>query len=403
MPRSNPERAVPCAFRPSDIVQQVVSGDVCDLGPGYLDPALIPLTEISRAFDTALSRYGTDALAYGHNQGALPFRGAIASHISRRDGADCRPDQILVTAGTSHTLDVLAAVVAEPGDVVLVEALSYDLGRRIFEDRGLLVREVERDASGISPEGLERAVRQERAVGRNVAFAYVIPTFHNPTGTLMPGERRREVLDAARRNGLLVLEDDAYADVPLEREQKETLPSLSGAASFSGVWQLGTFSKSLAPGLRLGWLAADPGTIARLADRGVFVSGGCPSHLAALAVSVLLEDGTYERHLHRLRHQLRERRDALCGTLRDLLPRDFHVSTPAGGLFTWVRLPDTRGEEHFSSAARRAGVLVAEGARFGSPPPSCPGLRLSFSAYPPARLRHAAHAVAGAWGDLVQP
>ncbi|MGW6949608.1 aminotransferase class I/II-fold pyridoxal phosphate-dependent enzyme [Streptomyces xanthophaeus] len=370
---------------------------MCDLGPGYLDPAVIPLDELAKGFSDALSRYGADALSYGHSQGPLPFREAMASAIARREDVDCAPGQLLVTAGTSHTLDLLAAATAQPGDVVLVEELSYDLGRRIFEDRGLVVREVARDGSGICPAALDEAVGQARAAGRTVAFAYLIPTFHNPTGTCMPEGRRRDVVEVARRRGLLVLEDDAYADVRLDPSARPR--SLAARTSFDGIWQLGSFSKSLAPGLRLGWLVADAQTASRLAARGAFASGGCPSHICALTVSTLLSSGFYERHLPVLQDRLRRRRDALAGTLQELLPGDFTVAVPEGGLFVWVELPEGLDDGRIAAASGRAGVPVAPGSRFGSAHGRPHGIRLSFAAHPPDRLQAAARKLAAAWTE----
>lgn len=381
------------------IVQSVAPSGLCDLGPGYPDDRLVPAADISRAVAEAIRRYGVTALAYGHNQGPLPFREALAARLSRRDGDDVRPEQLLVTAGTSQTLDVLAGALASPKDVVLVESLSYDLGLRIFRDRGLAVREVAMDASGVRPDALERAVREERAAHRNVAFAYLVPTFHNPTGTLMPRARRRDVLDVAHRNGLLLLEDDAYGELALGDE--EPPPALSTLAGHRGSWRLGTFSKSLAPGLRLGWLAADAESVARLAARGLFDSGGCPSQLAALGVAELLRDGGYGHHLDRLRGALGARRDALAVTLRALLPGTYDVTVPGGGLFTWIGLPPGRGEQDSAAAARRAGVLVARGSRFGTP--TRPALRLAHGAHSPDRLRAAARALAAAWGHPHTP
>nr|WP_279571250.1 aminotransferase class I/II-fold pyridoxal phosphate-dependent enzyme [Streptomyces hainanensis] len=384
-------------WRLSGIVQQVSPDGRCDLGPGYLASNLVPVTDVARAYQVALARYGAAALSYGHNQGPLPLRAAVAARIALAEGVDCDARHVLVTAGTSQMLDVLAGVLGAPGDTVLVEALHYDLGVRILRDRGLTVRAVEMDESGMDPGALDLAVRDERAAGRRVALAYLVPTFHNPTGRLMPAERRRSLLDVAARHGLVVVEDDAYGELGLDDGPR--CPSLATMSAFRGVIRLGTFSKSLAPGLRLGWLAADPGTTARLAGLGLFDSGGCPNQVAALAVAGLLEDGGYDRHLARLRPWLARRRDALLDALRGCRPAGFHVAPPRGGLFLWVRLPPGYGEQAATADAARVGVSVTPGSRFGA---DGDAVRLAYGQYDPERLSAAGAALTDAWNSATK-
>lgn len=381
-------------YTAADIVQHVAPIGFLDLGPGYLDPELVPTDTIGRAYSAALARYGDTALAYGHNQGALPYRAALARHLTRTDAEPWTPAHLLTTSGTSQALDTLASAFSRPGDVVLTEATTYDLALNIFRDRGLTVSPVTCDADGPDPEAMERAVDLVRASGRRVAFAYLIPTFHNPTARLIPTARRIDLVVAARRQNLLIVEDDAYADLFLDGT--EAPPSLTALATWDGVLRLGTFSKTLAPGLRLGWLGGSPALCRRLADRGVAHSGGSPSHLTALAVAELMQDGGYVEHLERLRPRLAHRRDALSALLRERLRHDFTLRPVQGGLFTWVELPPWLLEQEAVARASAAGVLVQPGSRFGSREPA---IRLAHCAHPPTRLRSAAAGLAGVWNQ----
>jgi len=359
---------------------------VLNLGPGYLDPRLLPIDLLRDAYSTALAEYGPAALAYGENQGPMPLRAAIAHRIGSADGVPCHAEQIVITAGTSSMLDLLART-APAGAVVCVEELSYDLGVDIFQARGLRVRRIPMDSHGMDPDALATAIQR----ADTVAYVYLVPTFHNPTGRVVPADRRLALVEVAQRYGVTVIEDDAYADVCYE---PDSVPrSVGGSAGYDGVVRLGSFSKSLAPGLRLGWLVADPATAAGLAGSALFVSGGGVNHLAAMAMAGLLESGRYERHVGRLREGLRERRDALVDTLRAEL--DFDVPRPAGGFFVWVRPPEGFAEAELVAAADRVAVPVAAGSRFG--PTGEPAVRLAFSFHPPDRLADGATRLAAAW------
>ncbi|MFF3671284.1 aminotransferase-like domain-containing protein [Microtetraspora malaysiensis] len=376
---------------------------VIDLGPGYLDPSLLPVDLLARSYADSLAEYGSAALAYGDDRGALAPRAALADRVRQADGVPCDPANVLVTAGTSHALHLIATTLAAPGDTVLVDQSCYDLGRRILVDCGLRLREIPGDASGMDPDALDAALTGSR---ERVAFLYLIPTFHNPTGLVVPLERRRALLAVARRHDTLIVEDDAYAGLRLDDASGP--PALASLAAHRGVIRLCTFSKTLAPGLRLGWLLAEPSLVDRLAGHGLFRSGGCPNHTTSLAVATLLADGHYDRHLAWLRDRLRQRRDALVNTLAARLDDGFLLNRPAGGYFVWLRT--RRPERDLLAAAEAAGVWIAAGSRFGGAvgrdvpdrlgraAPSA--VRLAYSLNDPGRLTQAAERLAAAWNAI---
>jgi enduracididine biosynthesis enzyme MppQ len=372
------------------VVQSAAPPGVIDLGPGYLDPGLLPVDLLAGSYAEALAEYGSAALAYGDDRGALTLRRALADRARHADGVPCEPANVLVTAGTSHALHLLATTLAAPGDVVLVDESCYDLGRLILGDCGLRLREVPGDAYGMRPDALHAALR-DALPGTPVVFVYLNPTFHNPTGRLVPLERRRELLEVASRNATLIVEDDAYAGLHLDGIPAP--PALAALAGHQGVIRLCTFSKTLAPGLRLGWLLAEPALVDRLAAHGLFRSGGCLNHTTSLAVATLLAHGRFDRHLAWLRERLRERRDALVDALTARLDGDFTLERPAGGFFVWLRTD--RPERDLLTAAENAGVRVAAGSRFGRAAP--PAVRLAYSLYSPDLLTTAADHLATAW------
>ncbi|MEU9455673.1 aminotransferase class I/II-fold pyridoxal phosphate-dependent enzyme [Streptomyces sp. NPDC048277] len=382
-------------WRPG-IVQHVPPPGLIDLGPGYPAPALLPVGLLRAAYQRALDEYGPAALAYGHNTGALSLREALAERATLADGHPCGPDQVLLTAGTSQALHFLSGLLGRPGDTVITDQYSYDLARRIFSDCGLRVRPVAMDGLGTDPESLREAVRTERAARRRVAFVYVNPTFHNPTGIVVPLTRRRELLDVAREYEVMVIEDDAYAELALDTEEPVP-PSFAALAGYQGVLRLGTFAKTLAPGLRLGWLLGEPALVAWLGEHGMLVSGGSLNHTTSLAVATVLRGGDYHRHLALTREELGKRRDALAGPLCALLGERFACQVPGGGFFLWLGpagTPEVR-EETYTAAAETAGVRLAPGSRFGTG--HQPRLRLAYSFNPPAVLTEAAHRLAAAW------
>jgi enduracididine biosynthesis enzyme MppQ len=401
---------------------------MCDLSPGYLEPSLLPVALLRDAYPRALEEFGAAALSYGYNSGALPLREALAEAAPAADGHSCGPDNIVITSGTSQTLYLLATYFGARGDVVLVDEACYDFGRQIFVDCGLSAVRVPADRSGMDPAALARALT---AISERIAFIYLNPTFHNPTGLVVPLDRRRELLAVAERHGALIVEDDAYAELNLA-EGTRPPPSLAALAGYRGVVRLCSFSKTLGPGLRLGWLLAAPALAERIASHAVFVSGGCLNHATSLAVTMLLTGGEYQAHLHGLRARLRERRDVLVDELRAALPADIDFATPAGGFFLWLTF-DRSGsadsatllgsassttllgsassttllgsassatllgsaEEDLVAAATRAGVRVAAGSRFGSG--ARPAIRLAYSFNSPGDLRIAARRLAAAW------
>ena len=243
---------------------------------------------------------------------------------------------MLVSGGNSQALDQVLTMLTEPGDVVFVECPTYNLALGIIADHPVDVVGVPMDEDGLDVEALEAAVGEVRASGRRPRLLYTIPTFHNPAGVSLSAPRRRSLLELARREDLILVEDDVYRELAYDGEAPPALRTLDPEAP---VVRLGSFSKSLAPGLRLGWFDAPAALRERLAAAGFVESGGCVSQFSASVVAALLEAGAYGAHVAALRLAYASRRDALAGALRERLPAGAHVTVPSGGFFLWLTLP----------------------------------------------------------------
>jgi 2-aminoadipate transaminase len=358
------------------IIQGNPRPGLVDLGPGYLDPVLVPAKLIGQWAADALSYWGRHALAYGANAGPWELRVQLAART-----AGCGPGNVMITGGTSAAIEHLAMRFAHEGRLVLTESLTYDLGRMIFTGWGVKTIAVPGPVDDLDVDQFRKAARRAvRSSGLPPAM-YLIPTFHNPTGRVLSAERRAEICALAQEIGALIVEDHAYADLGYEAPPPRSLWSM--AADPEQVITLYSFAKCLAPGLRVGWLTGGERLVAELTASPVRMSGGGPNHFSAMVVMAGLVNDQVESHVSALRDQLRLRRDALIPQLVRQLPEDFTVARPAGGFFTWIGLPGGVSDEALLRTAEQRGVSFAVGRRFGV---SGGGVRLCFACSEPDRL-----------------
>jgi DNA-binding transcriptional MocR family regulator len=366
--------------------------DTIDLARGHPSDDLLPLAALREAAGTAL-RGDPSLLQYGPERGTERFRERLAAFL-REAGADAPdPARLLITSGASQALDLACTLQARPGDVVLVEDPSYHLALRVFADHGLEVVGVEGDADGVRPDALA-AVLARADVARRAKLLYLVPPFGNPTGTTLAAGRAAEVVDLAGRHGLTLLSDEVYRLLAFDGAPP---PGLA-APDRPHVLALQSFSKVLAPGLRLGWIEGDPARLDRIEAGGLLQSGGGLAPLAEALVGELLASGEAARHLARLRRVYAQRAAALTEELAEALADEApaaRLATPRGGYFVWLRLPGLDADALLEEA-RRAGVSFAPGRRFRPDGRPDDHLRLSFAHHPEERLRDAARRLAGA-------
>jgi 2-aminoadipate transaminase len=349
---------------------------IIEFGWGHPDPALLPVEAIAAAAAATFAAHGANALNYGPEQGPGRLIEQLRARVGRLDGVTPPAEQLMITGGTSQALDMLSARLGRPGDVVLVEAPTYHLALRIFRDRGLRLVAVPGDAHGIHVEAAEAMMRMVRDRGERVAFLYVVASFGNPSGAILAPERRYALAAMARRAELPVVEDDAYGELWYDAPPS---PSLYSLVPGGPLVRLGSFAKMLAPGLRLGWMLADPAVVRRCAGSGLLDSGGGLNHLTAMILATLLEQGALDGHVERLREALRARRDALLTALARYLPADCTWNPALGGYFIWVRLPPGLDAAALLPRAEAAGVAYLPGERFFVERGGAHYLRLSFS------------------------
>jgi 2-aminoadipate transaminase len=372
--------------------QNILREGFIEFAFGEPDPALLPVGLIEEAAARALRASGPAALAYGSNAGPETLRAAIAARAAAREGLPLAADDVLVSGGNSQALDQTMTMLTEPGDVVFVECPTYNLALGILTDHPVDIVGVPMDGEGIDVGALETAVLEVKSSGRTARLLYTIPTFHNPAGVSLSQERRRRLLELARREDLILVEDDVYRELAFDAEAPPALRVLDPAAP---VVRLGSFSKSLAPGLRLGWFDAPAHLRARLAASGLLESGGCVSQFSAHVVAALLDAGTYGAHVAALRVAYASRSDALTGALIEHLPPGCSLTAPAGGFFLWLTLPPGLTATDLLPVAERHAVSFAPGRRFCTDGDDR-SLRLAFSLYDETGLAEGARRLAAA-------
>ncbi len=357
---------MPSAVR--EILKVAERPEVLSFAGGLPAPELFPAEEISLAYQSVLRESPGAALQYGVTEGALALREWVAARLCAR-GIAATADSVMIVSGSQQGIDLVARVLLDAGDTVLVENPSYVAALQAFSAYEANVVALPSDADGLRTELLEDAIREH-----GPTLVYLVPDFQNPKGTSLAAARRRELAEVVVRHGVAVLEDDPYGALRFRG-----VPSTPIAALADGVtFQLGTFSKTLAPGLRLGWVHGPKELMRTL----TIAKQACDLQTATLAQRVvvkLLETFDYEGHLGRLRAVYGERCEAMLRALERSMPAGTRWSTPEGGMFLWLELPPgLRDDEVFAAAIERS-VAVVPGSGFFVGPPQHGFLRLNYS------------------------
>lgn len=367
---------------PFDPLEGVQAGGPAGAIPfvyGHPDPDLLPVEKIITATERALRARGRLALQYGPEQGYGPLLDYLISKVERDEGLRITRANIMLCAGAAQGLDTAARLFTHPGDVVLVEAPSYYEAIATLRDHPVELRQVPMDDQGLVVEALAERLEALSQAGRRVAFLYTIPTFQNPAGITLTAERREALVELAAEQGLLLVEDDVYRDLCYEGRVPPSLFELAGGR---GVIRLGSFSKILAAGLRLGWIIAEPEVIQRIVNCGLKGNEGGANPFVAHVVAAFCQEGWLEPHIAQLVARYRARRDALLAALERKMPDGVRWTHPAGGFFIWLALPEPLEAEAVLAVARERGVLFAPGVRFFAEASEGGGrrnLRLPFS------------------------
>lgn len=346
---------------------------VVDLGIGQPQDELLPLELMQRAATVYAGTTERHPLQYGNEWGDGYLRLALAKFLARHYGCTVDPEPIFISNGNSQAIDLACAAFTRPGDTVFVEEPTYFLAIDIFRRRGLRIVGIPVDDDGLSIDALEAALQSQRP-----AFVYTIPAFHNPTGATLSAERRARLVDLARRHGFLVVADEVYQLLDYAGDA----PTPLAARIDSGhVLSLGTFSKILAPGLRLGWVQGAPALTAKLAQLPFVVSGGGLNPFASALVRPIIENGWLDENVASLHRVFCERIATMDAALRRHLPADVHFPTPCGGYFFWLHFPAGTDTRRFLEPAAKLGVGFRAGPKFSVCDGQHEALRLSFAYY----------------------
>jgi DNA-binding transcriptional MocR family regulator len=349
-------------------------GGMLDLRWGYPDPLLFPAGDLADATAAVLADRPWLALSYGQPLGPPGLR----RYLSDRS-PDTTPDGLLITAGASQGLDLIVSELFQAGDAVLLQQPTYHLAEAFFTRRGIPVFGVEAD--GLGGGSLTAAAQQARTSGFRPTWMYLVSTRSNPTGHTLPVERRQSLVEEAGRLGVTLIDDDPYREIGTGSAP----PSLR--SHHRAHIRLGSFSKTLSPGLRVGLVEATPYRIRQLAASPMVISGGGPAHFAASVVGRLCVAGAYQPNVERVAFEYGRRLDALVGALDSQL---FEWSVPDGGFFVWLRPRDPAGREGFVQRAASAGVALTAGSAFFLDRRDSGYARASISLLEPDHLRRAA-------------
>lgn len=363
--------------------------EVVSLAGGMPYVQALPLEELAETAARLVRERGAQVLQYGSGQGDVTLRGQILDVMSDV-GISAHPDDIVVTTGSQMALDLVTRVFCDPGDVVFVEAPSYVGALGVFRAYECAIVHVPMDDEGLVPDALSEAIARARAAGEKPKMIYTIPSFHNPAGVTQGPARRARVLEVAKRENILLLEDDPYGLLGFDGAP----PRAIRADDDQQVIYLGSFSKTIASGLRVGWAVAPHGVREKLvlaAESAVL----CPSNYAQLTVSEYLATQPWREQVKVFREVYRERRDALLDSLEQLMPEGTTWTKPAGGFYSWVTLPEGLDSKAMLPRAIAALVAYVPGTGFYVDGQGRESLRLSYCYPEPERIREGVRRLAG--------
>jgi 2-aminoadipate transaminase len=355
--------------------------DVISLAGGMPCVSALPLDLVGDMAGQLIGGSGSAALQYCTAQGDPGLREMICE-VMELEGISAHPDEVVVTVGSQQALDLTARIFTDPGDVVLVEGPSYVGALGVFAFYQADVIHVPMDADGLIPEYLEDVIRGLAAAGRRAKFLYTVPTFHNPAGVTLSPHRRGRILDICASAGLPVIEDNPYGLLSFTGDPVRALR----ADDPDGVLYLGTFSKTFAPGVRVGWAVAP----AAVRDKLVLAAESavlCHSSLAQLLVREYLSRQPWQEQVKVFRELYRERRDAMLDALDGAMPGGCQWNTPAGGFYVWLRLPDETDSRAMLPRAVSRGVAYVPGTGFYADGSGQHYMRLSYCFPSPDRIR----------------
>jgi 2-aminoadipate transaminase len=307
--------------------------EVVSLAGGMPYVAALPQELLAKAYNDLMAKKGNLAIQYGGGQGDLVLRDQIRE-LMALEGIQSSVEDLVITTGSQHGLDLLSGLFLDKGDVVVAEGPSYVGALGIFRHYEADVEHVYTDHDGMSPEALQETITKLKAEGRKIKFLYLVPNFANPSGVTLSAERRPRILEICKREHILIIEDNPYGLLYFDKPVPEALR----AVEEDGVVYLGSFSKILAPGFRVGYVLAPPA----IRDKMVLAQESallCPSSFTQMMISEYLANADWKGQIDTFRGVYKERKDAALAAMHEYLP-DLHTTRPDGGFYLWVTLPE---------------------------------------------------------------
>jgi len=363
--------------------------EIVSLAGGMPYVTALPLDAVGELAGQLITDRGAVTLQYGSGQGDPGLREGICE-VMALEGIHANPDEVVVTVGSQQALDLLTRIFIDPGDVILAEAPSYVGALTIFASYQADVVHVPMDDDGLVPEALEETITRLAAAGKRVKFLYSVPTFHNPGAVTLTSDRRARVLDICQRAGLLLIEDNPYGLLGFDGEPHRAMR----ADSADGVVYLGSFSKTIAPGLRVGWALAPHAIRDKLvlaAESAVL----CHSSLSQLVVREYLATQPWQQQIKLYCELYAERRDAMLGALEASMPEGCRWTRPGGGFYVWLKLPSGLDAGSMLPRAITDRVAYVPGTGFYADGSGAEYMRLSYCYPEPDRIREGVRRLAG--------
>ena len=363
--------------------------EIVSLAGGMPNLSALPMEMMAEVIKELILTNGSEALQYGSGQGHPKLREQICD-VMALEGIRANPDDVVVTTGSQQALDLISRIFIDPGDVVLVEAPSYVGALGTFRQYQASVVHVEMDNDGLVPDSLRAAIKSLRAAGRKIKFLYLIPNYQNPTGVCLPADRRTEILSICREEEIFVVEDNPYGLLGFDKPS----PNAMRAEDSENVIYLGSFSKTIAPGLRVGWALVPQS----LKDKLVISSESsilCPSNFTQLTISSYLADQPWRDQIASFCDLYKARRDAMLESLEQHFPAEATWTKPGGGFYVWVNLPAEIDTKALMPKAIVAKVAYVPGSAFYADGLGSWSMRLSYCHPTPERIREGVKALGG--------
>ncbi|GGI64027.1 PLP-dependent aminotransferase family protein [Limosilactobacillus sp. RRLNB_1_1] len=353
------------------ILKAAADPKIISFAGGLPAPELFPVKEMKAAVDKVFDEHGQEAMQYGAAKGVTALRQAIQQHVKEKENVDSELDNVLVTTGSEQALDLVGKAFVNPGDTVLVEQPTYLCALDVFRSYGAEFASVEMDEDGMKMDALEEALKTHP----NTKLVYTVPNFQNPTGRTMVEERRKKLAELAEKYDVYVLEDNPYGEI---RFAGQHVPAVKSFDKSGHVFYMSTFSKTLAPGFRLGWVVADKDVVNKL----TVLKQSADLHtdnLGQYAVAQFLADNDLDAHVKEISDLYGKRKDLMLAGIKKYFPEGVTYTDPEGGMFLWVEVPGVDDTVELFKECLEHNVAFVPGDPFFAGAPQPGAFRLNYS------------------------